>query len=147
MILKSGAWVTVLVLLPNLVWMVLPKDEPIGPGDEPLWLTIVENAGRIAVLLIPFFYALDFSKRFSVPVTIGMGVALAFYYAAWIRYFAGGQAAHLFSAPLLGISLPMAVMPVLFYLLSAYLMGSWPMLVASLWFGAAHIWISALTLR
>ena len=42
--------------------------------------------------------------------------------------------------------LPMAVAPALFLILSAYLMGSWIMLAVSLWFGIAHIWVSALSL-
>jgi hypothetical protein len=31
-------------------------------------------------------------------------------------------------------------------LASSSLMRSWPMLAASVWFGVAHIWVSALTL-
>ena len=89
---------------------------------------------------------MDWRKNFSLPVVIGMGLALAVYYACWIRYFAGGRVAALLGAPFLGIPLPMAVAPITFFILSSYLMGSWWMLGASLLFGVAHIWISALTL-
>ncbi len=144
--LKSGALIPLLVMLPNLVWMLLPKATPMKGTAEPLALTIVENIGRVAILVLPFFFSLNLEKKFSVLVSICMGLALAFYYAAWIRYFSGGMTAELFRAPLLGIPLPLAVAPVIFLLLSSYLMGSWLIFGASLLFGAAHIWISALTL-
>ncbi|HNT76670.1 MAG TPA: hypothetical protein PKH77_16795 [Anaerolineae bacterium] len=145
-VLKSGALIPLLIMLPNVVWMLLPKVAVGAAPHEPLLLTVLENIGRLATLILPFFFALDLHKRFSLPVMIGMGLALAVYYACWIRYFAGGRAAALLGAPFLGIPLPMAVAPIAFLILSSYLMGSWWMLGAALLFGVAHIWISILTL-
>jgi hypothetical protein len=73
-------------------------------------------------------------------------LALALYYAAWIRYFAAGRTAVLMGAPMLGIPLPLAVAPTVLLIASSYLLGSWPMLAEAVWFGATHIWVSALTL-
>jgi hypothetical protein len=75
-----------------------------------------------------------------------MGLALALYYASWTRYFMAGRSAHLLAAPLPGIPLPLATAPTLFLVLSSYLMDSWLMFVAPVWFGVAHIWVSALAL-
>jgi hypothetical protein len=144
--IKSGALIPVLIMLPNLVWMLLPKARAAEQGDEPLILTIVENAGRVAVLVLPFFFSLDMNKEFSRPALIGMGLALAIYYGSWIRYFVGGRSAELLGEPLLGIPLPMAVAPTVFLVLSSYLMSSWLMLGASILFGVAHIRISNLSL-
>jgi len=144
--IKSGALIPLLIMLPNVVWMMLPKVAASKPAPEPLLLTIMENVGRFATLILPFFFALDMNKKFSLPVVIGMGLALAIYYACWIRYFAGGRSAALLGAPFLGIPLPMAVAPIAFLILSSYLMSSWWMFGASILFGVAHIWISALTL-
>ena len=144
--IKSGALITLLLMLPNVVWMLLPKAEADRPVSEPLWLTIVENVSRMTTLILPFFFSLDLHKRFSTPVLIGMGLALAVYYACWIRYFAGGRTAALLGAPFLGIPLPMAVAPIAFLILSSYLMSSWWMFSASILFGLAHILISALML-
>ena len=144
--LRSGALIPVLLMLPNLVWMLLPKRET---GDQAVVspvLTVAENLGRVAVLLLPLFYSLDLNKPFSVPTAIGMGLAMTVYYAAWIRYFLGGRTVELFAAPLIGIPLPMAIAPTIFLVLSAYLMSSWLMLGASIWFGISHIWVSVLTL-
>ena len=144
--LRSGALIPVLLMLPNLVWMLLSKGEASDQMPVPLFLTIAENLGRVAILVIPLFFGLDLHKRYSAPVAIGMGLALAVYYASWVRYFLGGRTAQLFTAPLLGIPLPMAVAPTVLLVLSAYLMSSWLMLGASIWFGISHIWVSVLTL-
>jgi hypothetical protein len=144
--IKSGALIPLLVMLPNVLWMFAPKTNPGTSPSEPLLLTILENVGRFATLILPFFFSLDLHKRFSTLVMVGMGLALTVYYGCWIRYFAGGRAAALLGAPFLGIPLPMAVAPITFLVLSSYLMSSWWMLGASVLFGVAHIWISALTL-
>ena len=88
--LRSGALIPLLVMLPNLVWMLLPKSTAVKGAAEPLALTIIENIGRVAILVLPFFYSLNLEKKFSVLVSICMGLALVLYYAAWIRYFSGG---------------------------------------------------------
>ncbi len=138
--------IPLLIMLPNVVWMLVPKADAGAPPAEPLLLTILENVGRLATLILPFFFSLDLHKRFSLPVMIGMGLALTVYYACWLRYFAGGRAAALLGASFLGIPVPMAAAPIAFLILSSYLMGSWWMFGASILFGVAHIWISALTL-
>jgi hypothetical protein len=144
--IKSGALIPLLLMLPNLLWMLLPKTDAVSPVSEPLFLTIIENVGRIAILVLPFFFSLDLNKRFSVPVMVVMGLALGVYYGSWLRYFAGGGSIELFSTPFLGIPLPMATAPVLFLVLASYLMSSWLVLGAAVLFGAAHIWVSALVL-
>lgn len=144
--IKSGALIPVLVMLPNMMWMALPKADAGKQVSEPLFLTIVENTGRFATLILPFFFSLDLNKKLSMPVMIGMGLALVVYYGCWIRYFAGGRSLALLGAPFLGLPLPMAVAPITFFVLSSYLMNSWWMFGASVLFGVAHIWISALTL-
>ncbi len=144
--IKSGALIPLLIMLPNVVWMLAPKSGVRHQVAEPLWLTIAENVGRLATLILPFFFSLDLYKKFSLPVMIAMGLALAIYYGCWIRYFVSRRSVTLLGASFLGIPQPLAVTPIAFLMLSSYLMGSWWMLGASLLFGVAHIWISLLTL-
>jgi hypothetical protein len=133
-------------MLPNVVWMLWPKADAGEHVSAPRVLTIVENIGRIAALILPLFFSLDLSKERSTLVIVGMGLALTVYYFCWIRYFVGGRSAELLRAPLLGLALPMAVAPTVFLVLSSYLMGSWSMLSASILFGAAHIRVAAVSL-
>jgi len=144
--IKSGALIPVLFMIPNVVWMLVPKSDQGGQVSVPFFLTIVENAGRVAVLVLPLFFSLDMNKELSRPTLIGMGLALAIYYVSWIRYFFGGRSAELFGEPLLGIPMPMAVAPTVFLVISSYLMSSWLMLGASIVFGITHIWVSAVSL-
>jgi hypothetical protein len=144
--IHSGGLVPALVMVPNIVWMLLPKMTSDQPRHVPLFLEIIENIGRFAVLILPFFYSLELNREYSIPVIILAGLALAIYYAAWIRYFTHGRTSELFRAPLLGIPLPLALAPVAFFLLSSYLLNSWPMFIASLIFGVGHIWVSAISL-
>jgi hypothetical protein len=133
-------------MLPNVIWFLVPHSAAIETTPVPLALNIAENAGRIAILIIPFFYSLTLGRRFSTAALVIACLALALYYGAWIRYFTGGQLAALMGASFIGIPLPLAVAPTVLLVFSAYLLGSWPMLASSIWFGIAHIWVSALTL-
>lgn len=144
--IKSGIFIPILVLIPNLIWMILPKAAVNAAKSEPLTLTIIENIGRLATLILPLFYAIQWQKKYAILVLILMGIALLIYYIAWGRYFINGGDPVWMSKPLLGIPLPLATAPIAFFMLSSYLLGSWWMLIASLLFGTAHIWISALSL-
>lgn len=75
--IKSGTLIPMLIMLPNAVWMMFPKTEARQQVSEPLLLTILENVGRFATLILPFFFALDLHKKLSLPVVIGMGPELA----------------------------------------------------------------------
>ena len=120
---KSGALILVLPMLPDVAWMLF-YNVMAGAGDSPpLALPIAENAGRVAVLVLPFFYSLNLKKYSSLAV-VGMAIALAVYYGAWARFFAGGGSAELLSAPLFGIPGPLALAPVALLIFSAYLMNS-----------------------
>ena len=57
--IRSGALIPVLIMLPNVAWMMLPKAETRQQVPEPLLLTILENTGRFATLILPFFFSLD----------------------------------------------------------------------------------------
>jgi hypothetical protein len=128
-------------MLSNLFWMAFPGSfDPDGEGHEPLWLTISE---RMAVLLLPVFFTLDFDRRFSQHVLILMGLCLILDHAAWLRCFIAGCAHEMLSASLLGISLPMAVFPILLLILSFYLLHSWLMLSTAVFFWCAHLRVSA----
>ncbi len=144
--LRSGWLVPALIMLPNLIWMLTPKTGAADESRAPQSLKVLENIGRLAILVLPFFYSFNWSRRLFLPVAGVMALALLFYYIAWGRYFLGGRQVNLLGKPLLGIPQPMAVAPVAFLLLSAYLLGSWPLFFASILFGVAHIWVSSLIL-
>ena len=72
-----------------------------------------------------------------------MGLALAFYYAGWLRFFLRGRDYALLFRPMLGIPVPMAVSPILYFLLSSVVLGSVYQAVAAAVLGIGHIAITA----
>lgn len=141
---RSGAIIPALLMLPNIAWMLLSKPDAPDAGTVPLALSVAEHALRAVTLALPFFCRLHLTKRYSAVVLVGMALALAIYYAAWIRFFVGGRSADLLSAPLIGIRSPLAFAPIGVLLLSAYVLDSWWMLRAAVLFGALHVCASAL---
>jgi hypothetical protein len=142
---KSGALIPAFLMLPNVAWMLF-YDLNAGPSvSVPLALSIAENAGRVAVLALPFFYSLNVKKKYSSLAMVAMAIALAVYYVAWVRFFVGGGSAGLLSAPLLGIPGPLALAPVGLLIFSAYLMDSWVIFSVAVSFGALHVWSSSIT--
>jgi hypothetical protein len=140
---KSGIILPLVLLLPNVFWALFPSSSGALEADESIALTILENIGRIGILVIPIFYSIDLDKPYAKLVIALMAIALLIYYAAWGRYFIQGRPHDLLTAPLAGIPIPLATAPVVFTILSSYVLDSWPMLVASLFFGVVHIYISA----
>lgn len=143
--IKSGVAIPVLLMLPNVAWMLLPTPPMGSEGSAPLALKIAENVARVAALALPFFYSLDLKREHSTLALAGMALALTVYYSAWGRYFIGGGSPELLSAPLVGIPSPLAFAPIAFLMVSSYLMGSRWMLGTSVVFGALHVWASTLT--
>lgn len=143
--LKSGTAIPVLLMLPNVAWMLFYSLDAGAKSAVPLPLSIAENVTRFVALALPFFYPLNLKRAWSTVVLIGMAIALAVYYLAWGRFFVGGGANALLSAPLLAIPSPLALAPVALLLLSSYLMNSWLMFSAALSFGVLHAWGLSLT--
>jgi hypothetical protein len=145
MIFKSGVIIPLVLMLPNLPWMLFYSA---GAGQKvsvPLALSLAENVARVAVLALPCFYPLNLKRSHSTLVLLGMVAALTVYYVAWGRFFIGGGSVALLSAPLLGIPSPLALAPVALLVLSSYLMNSWLMFAAALCFGVLHVWVSSIT--
>ena len=142
---KSGALIPALLMLPNVAWMLFYNLNAGPQFSVPLGLSIAENVGRSAVLVLPFFYSLNLKKKYSTLAVLGMAIALTVYYSAWGRFFAGGGSVKLLSAPLFGIPGPLALAPVALLILCSYLMNSWLMFSASVFFGALHVWASSVT--
>ncbi len=138
--LKSGAVIPVLLMLPNVAWMLFYSLDAGAKSAVPLALSIAENVARVVTLALPFFYSLNLKRTWSTTVLIGMAGALAVYYLAWGRFFMGGGSASDLSAPLLAIPSPLALAPVALLLLSSYLVSSWWMVSAAVCFGVLHIW-------
>jgi hypothetical protein len=108
--IKSGVAIPVLLMLPNVAWMLLYKDDAGVKSAVPRVVSIAENVARFVKLAVPCFYSLQLVRNWSrVIVAIGIVCALGVYYLAWARFFANGGRVSLLSASLFGIPSPLAL--------------------------------------
>jgi len=147
-VLRGLGWtVPVAVLLPNALWVVLPgaappTSPPTAPPSWLRWVQPVEWVGRAAVFLLPVFYRFELDTTPGVVALDTMLLALAFYYTAWARYFTRGRNPVLLYKPLVGVPLPLAVSPAVYFVAASIPLRSVPLAVAAVVFGAAHVAIS-----
>jgi len=135
--------VTLLVLIPNIIFSIRPPaNKPSNLPKEPLPLTIIENIGRYGVFIIPLFYGMDISGIWEIIAVSLMGLMLLLYYVCWIRYFRRGRDFKWMFLPFLKIPIPMALSPVLYFMLSSVILHSLPMFIFSLLLAMGHIPIS-----
>lgn len=137
--------IPVMILLPNLSFLLLqPRNMP-GPteeGKKPFVFAAAEGAGRIGAFAIPVFYPMHLEQWFEMASLAGMLVFLLLYYWGWMRYYAKGREFADLFASLLGVPVPMAVGPALYFLLSSVLLHSPLLLAFSIAFAVGHIAIS-----
>jgi hypothetical protein len=145
--MKLSAFIPLLIFLPNIILIFAsPKSESIPEKNTKTILyrlvEIVEWLSRIAVLIIPFYCMVYIQTKFEFACLGIMTLAMLFYYLGWLRYILKGRDYRLLYANYLGIPLPMAVWPIIYFLLSAIILHSPLMALASLIFGISHISIS-----
>lgn len=135
---------SLLILLPNLLmirWnpVNMPNSSEVS---EPPLLVAAERVGQPAVLLIPVFHALQIHTPIEMTALGVMLAALLVYYAGWLRFYRNGRDYRRLFAPLLGIPVPMAVAPVVYFILLAVLLHSPYQLLAAGVFAVGHLPIS-----
>ena len=145
--MPTGGVISILLLLPNLLWMLFPqREQPAAAVEaaEPSWraLETVEWGGRIATLVIPFFYRVEVQSTRQVVALVVMALALLFYYAGWARYFVRGRSYALLFAPFLRVPIPLAISPIVYFLAASVLFGSWYLALATVILATGHLSIS-----
>jgi hypothetical protein len=105
-------------------------------------MEIVEWVGRIATLVLPFFYRVEAQYPGQIVALGVMALALLFYYAGWARYFARGRRRALLFEPLLGVPLPLAISPIVYFFAASVLLASWYLALATATLAVGHLSIS-----
>jgi hypothetical protein len=142
--IKSGIIIPVLIMVPNLIYYLKMRnkgDVPASNKSAPTFIKIIENIGRLGILITPIFFSLNLDNRFSLFFLLLCMLFLSLYYIAWLRHFLSGSNQIDLRKRLL-IPLPLAVYPSLYLICSSYLLSSIPMLIFSVVFAIAHIWVT-----
>lgn len=120
---------------------------PILPAQEYSWLsrlrplifTLLERAGQITCLMMPILFGRLISAQTLGVSAVLMALCLLVYYGGWVRYFRSGRAFTALFKPWLGIPVPMAVFPALYFLLLGVWLQSWLFIVPACLFAAGHL--------
>jgi hypothetical protein len=142
-----GFLIPLAVLLPNLIFALYPPVSvpPEIPDHSRLRRVtkVLERAGQAACIIIPCFYSIRLATPQQWAALTGMVLVLACYYGGWARYLRQGRAFRLLFSPMLGIPLFMAVVPVVYFLLAAVLLGSPWLAIGAVILALGHIPVSA----
>lgn len=134
--------IPLVVLLPNVLYWAWPPIEipssvqaiQVHPG-----LKVTEGLGRVGVMVVPLFYAIPMNRSVDRLGLAIMILAMLFYLVGWTRYLGKARRYRWLFAPLWGIPVPMAVMPVIYFLAASLLLDSIPMLTSAVILGIGHI--------
>jgi len=133
-----------MILLPNLAFARLqPRSLP-GPHEskENPILVGAERVGQLGAFVLPLFYTIHIETAFEKFSFAGMVLFLALYYLGWMRYFSGDREYKLLFKPMLGVPVPMAIGPVMYFLLASIVLHAPFLLICSAVFALGHIPIS-----
>ena len=142
-----GGLVSLAVLLPNILWMFFPPTSLPAAQVRPKspttgLLEIMEGIGRLGVFALPLFYSIAIQGTFGLLCLIVMIIALGFYYAGWVRYFRRGRTYASLYMPLLGVPIPMALSPVIYFLAASVVLQAGLLLIAASVLGIGHLALS-----
>jgi len=142
-----GLVVFALPMLPNIAYAIWPpRGGEAPPARKYPLLEGVEQASRTFYLLALTLLVSSTPRDMSSPwLYLGI-VFLALYFVVWLRYFVGGRDPLLLGTSFLGIPVPLAVFPVLYFLCAALWLHNPVAAGCMLVFGIAHITVSCRTL-
>lgn len=125
--------VSIAVLAPNFLLLFFPPRDPAVPVPVPRTLQWIERVGQALCLVVPAITSVsDIVWWWCAPAAL----ALAAYFAMWIRYLAAGRRRALLYASAWRVPVPMAILPVLVWLTTAAWLGN-P------WIGGAAVVLAA----
>lgn len=143
-----GVIIFLLPMLINIVYFVLGGNEATQTvADSYKWIEIVEQSTRILYAIAICFLVSKQQVNFKSPVMILGILFLVLYYIVWMRYFMGGMDISLLGKSFLGIPLPLAIFPVLYFICAALWMRNGIALGCMIVFGIAHYVVSYFSLK
>jgi hypothetical protein len=141
--IPNGGLISILALIPNLLFFVFPpRDIPRELSKPTCGLEVLEWIGRIGVFAIPFFCWIEIVGMLELIAAAIMIGALGLYYAGWLRYMRRDQSFALLFQPMLGIPLPMAVAPIVYFYAASIVLHSPLLFLATVLLTIGHLYVS-----
>ncbi|MEK5491431.1 hypothetical protein MKZ24_12180 [Paenibacillus sp. FSL R7-0297] len=136
----KGFIIPLLVLLPNLIFIFFPpRNAPDSLASPPLIFTILERAGQITCFMMPIVLGRKLAEQ-PLGLSAGlMAVCLLIYYICWARFYWNEREFTVLFTPWLGIPIPMAVFPAIYFMLLGFWLESWLLLIPAFLFAVGHL--------
>lgn len=138
----TGLIIVLLAMLPNFFYFIFPPVNVPAAASGTKWLDVIESICRIGFMMLLIFLTNSHKVNFRSPYIIFILVFLLLYYALWIKYFAGGRDYQLLGQSFLFVPGPMAVFPVVYFVLASLWLDNIPAGILTILFGIVHIIIS-----
>lgn len=143
-----GLIIFILPMLINILYFITPHHSAENVvGGTYKGLESIEQVTRILYAIAICFLVSNKHIDFKSPYLYVGIVFLVLYDMVWIRYFTGGMEQSLLAKSFLGIPLPLALFPVLYFICAAMWMKNSVAVVLMIIFGIAHSMISYMTLK
>ncbi|MBP3889048.1 MAG: hypothetical protein J6F30_15610 [Cellulosilyticum sp.] len=134
-----GFIIFMLPMLINFVYFALARNtEQPEQGMVSRGIELIEQGTRILYAILICLLVSQQKVDWKSPLFYGAVAFLILYYIVWIRYFMGGMEQGLMTKSFLFIPIPLAVFPVLYYLLSAIWLHNCGAAIVMVIFGVAH---------
>ena len=138
----QNLWIVIVLLLPNLLLIFFPAiNVPAETARPSGWsiVIILERIGQAMVFLLPLFIDMKLESSYKKYLFAFMIFAAMAYYICWGRFFFNNRIFSLMYEKLLFIPIPMALLPVLYFLAAAVLMDSWLYGIGAAVFAVGHL--------
>ena len=135
----KGILAVSIILIPNIFFFIFPPRniaENLNP--IPLAFTIMEQIGRLACFIIPIIFGKKIADQEFSYLLILMAICVMIYYVCWISFFVNGREYFDLFKPLGFIPIPMAIFPVLYFLLLGIWAKSTILMTSSIIFAVGH---------
>lgn len=136
----KGFILPLLILLPNLLLLFFAaRNIPQQPSSPPFIFTVLERIGQVTCFTLPILFGTRIAEQPVNFVTWVMLFCLIIYYLCWIRFFWDDREFSILFKPLAFIPVPMALCPILYFILLAVWLHSYLFAVPAIVFAIGHL--------
>lgn len=131
-----GLVIMILLMIPNIIFAIKSRGQENKCTNKVM--NIIEQIGRFGSMFLMIFNIgiLDYgcaSVRGYIIYLIGSVILIMAYWIAWMLYF---------SKPRLVVSMALAIIPTILFLLSGFMLRQYLLVITALAFGIGHIYVT-----
>lgn len=93
----------------------------------------------MGVIVVPLFFSIHIEEPYERISFIGLLLSLSIYYLGWIRYYLKRRDYRFLFSPMMGIPVPLAVTPGLYFMFAAVILHSYYLFFFSVILALGHI--------